>query len=698
MADIRCPMCSEMNPETAVECSSCGARLIPLISDPTSPETPQEDLTTDQPTPSESSSEVPDWLERMRDEVDATAPDAAVLGEPTGEGDSLEWLDQLRAADSGDEEGPPEGEVPDWLEEITEEGAGTTELDEEVPDWLAKIRARKAAQPAQVEGDVGDDEWLNRLREEGDPEAIEPSTEDLEPEDVTPGLEELVPGPPLEEESEEDLIPEPEALEDGALGLGLPEPKGIDEAAEDLIEIPPPHSPDPVETGDGGERLPIGEDLPHVPALILDEVIDTTPTVVDDVDLESIELPDWLTELKPPSRETAEGDEPSPDLAPATLPSWLEAMRPVETFRSVVEIEPEEEQIVESAGPLAGLRGVLMAEPVVAMPRAATASTARLQVTERQYAQAELLHRLVEDEEREELVTGPQRLRLPIVRWVIGFVLLLAVMLPLSFPSLGVAGFAHPSVVPRELGPLMELIGDVPSERPVLVVFDYTPGYSGELDAVAGSLLDQLMGRGLQIVTLSTRPTGPPLAERLVARIGANHQYLNGDDYLHLGYLSGGPTAVQLFAVRPPESILTGFLLPETFEGGSGWDAPMLASVERLSDFGLVAVITAGTDSARTWAEQAHPWMGETPLVMVLSAGAEPLVRPYFEALQPQVDGILTGLPAALSYEILNGQVGDAQARWDAFGMGMLAMELILIAGGVYGVGVWLIRLRENGG
>ncbi len=55
-------------------------------------------------------------------------------------------------------------------------------------------------------------------------------------------------------------------------------------------------------------------------------------------------------------------------LAPATLPSWLEAMRPMETFRPVVEIQPEEEQQVEAAGPLAGLRGVLLAEPVVAMP------------------------------------------------------------------------------------------------------------------------------------------------------------------------------------------------------------------------------------------------------------------------------------------------------------------------------------------
>ncbi|MEE8568364.1 MAG: hypothetical protein V3S81_07120, partial [Anaerolineales bacterium] len=118
--------------------------------------------------------------------------------------------------------------------------------------------------------------------------------------------------------------------------------------------------------------------------------------------------------------------------------------------------------------------------------------------------------------------------------------------------------------------------------------------------------------------------------------------------------------------------------------------------VHRLSDFNLVIVITAGTDTARTWVEQTHPWIGNTPLVMVLSTGAEPLVRPYFEASEPQVDGILTGLPAAVSYRQYSGLPLDTGVQWDAFGIGMLAVELILIAGGAYGVGLWLIRLRER--
>jgi hypothetical protein len=81
---------------------------------------------------------------------------------------------------------------------------------------------------------------------------------------------------------------------------------------------------------------------------------------------------------------------------------------------------------------------------------------------------------------------------------------------------------------------------------------------------------------------------------------------------------------------------------------------------------------------------------------MVLSTGAEPLVRPYYESLDPQVDAILTSLPAAVAYEQFIGARGGAHTRWNAFGAGMLSVELILIAGAIYGVVEWLRGLRRN--
>jgi hypothetical protein len=445
-----------------------------------------------------------------------------------------------------------------------------------------------------------------------------------------------------------------------------------------------------------GAGAPPDESLPHVPALVAEEGVAVTPETAPDLDLGKIDIPDWLGELRkdagvPPKQPGG----PTDNLAPATLPAWLEAMRPMDTFRPVVEIQSEDEQVVESAGPLAGLRGVLLAEPVVAMPRQPSYSGARLDVTERQFALADLLHRMVEEETSEVSPKPTQRRSLPFARLAIAGVLFLAVGLP---ALLGAPSLPAPALVPPGLPALIGLVDSLPTDRPVLLVFDYEPAYAGELDAVAGALLEDLMQRDIRLATVSTRPSGPPLAERLIRQIGDAHGYLNGQDYVHLGFLSGGPAAVQLFARDPRQSLAGGFLLTEDPAARGMWNSPVLAGVQQLSDFGAVVVVAAGTEIARTWVEQAGPWTGDSPLVMVASAGIEPLIRPYYEALNPQVDAILSGLPMAVAYEQANLRDGEAGLLWDSFGTGMLVAELALILGGVYGASSFLFRRNDAGG
>ncbi len=747
MADVRCPMCGKANDSQAEVCEFCGARIKPLFIEqpPSEPEAPVEEPAA--AAGGESEQEMPEWLARIRAQAEAKAAPEPEEERQKGNGEEGDWLDRLRQsgagegsdadegqplpewlgadgltesakeepapegqpaeaaaeepdwlggmprADVGHDEGPPEGEVPEWLAQY--EGEQEGEEEEQVPEWLARIRARERA-GGQVEGAMPavETDWLNQLREgaipqDGETPTAEPPT--AEPTPAAPGAQ-----PPEEEPEVQAERPgqKPEVEHEPLPPLEAPALLSVPQEEQPPAVEPEPKPPakEPDWLGEVGEIK--DATLPHVPALILETGEPAAPGGTQDLDLEAIDLPDWLGELKETGAEEAE-KEAKPDLAPATLPAWLEAMRPVETFRPAVEIEPEEDQVVESAGPLAGLRGVLMAEPVVAMPRTPTVGGAKLDITERQFAQAELLHRMVEEEEREITPVPTTRGRLPLVRWALSLVLLLAVALPVFT---GVPRFPLPSRLPLDLPALTELVNSLPTERPVLVVFDYDPGYSGELDAVAGALFQHLVARELRIITVSTRPAGPPLAERLMQRVAPELALTNGEDYLHLGYLSGGPTAVQLFAALPREAILRGFLLPRDLAGASAWDSPLLRDVQGLSDFAAVVVITAGTESARTWTEQARPWMGDTPLIMVLSMGAEPLVRPYYEALEPQVNGILTGLSAAVIYEQGNGRPAAAHDRWDGYGAGALAAELALAAGLVYGAIGWLLQpQRERG-
>jgi hypothetical protein len=792
MAEIRCPMCSKPNPEDAETCTFCGARLKPLVAGP-----PDEGSTPEIPPGEGQEGPVPDWLARVRSRAEADREDEDELGElepDDQEGGSPDWLGRLRQAEPFQEEGPPEGFIPDWLEEESdadlppssaEPPATPPSSDRPETGWLDRLRAESdiddepeapegQAEAAEDQGEAPsepdvvepeEDDELDWLSDLGKPREETAGSDDDSPgmaaEGVSPWAEFETPSELPDDAPEEDSGPSEDWLEDlsgGGTGelpdwiseLGEPgdEPaegeldlSGLEDVGEmgaaemaesgpspdegiagapELEQEPAEASPqepsgptdedreptdafdwDEVEFDWDSEEAPpeaveeTGEEdtgegeLPHVPALIMGEPGEEPAGDVQDFDLSTVDLPDWLSEVRP---DAGDGEGGRGDLAPATIPNWLEAMRPVETFRPVVDVEPEEEQAVESVGPLAGLRGVLLAEPVVAKPRSSTTSGARLEVTERQFAQAELLQRIVEQEEHEVPAPVAGKRAWPVARWLVSIVMLLAVLMP---ATVGAPVFPVPQRVSRDLGPLVGIVNTLPTDRPVLMVFDFEPGYSGELDAVAAPLIENLLARGINIVTVSTRPTGPPLAVDLIGQIGAPYQIENGRNVLHLGYLSGGPSAVQLFAAAPREAILKGFELPPEMEGQSAWASPLLSDVHSLSDFGMVAVVAAGTDTARTWAEQAHPWLGETPLVMVLSQGAEPMIRPYFESLTPQVNGILSGLPTALAYEGLNGRHGMAYDRWNGFGAGAFAAEWLIFAGVIYGVVVWVVRRRR---
>jgi hypothetical protein len=834
MAEIRCPMCSQLNPEDAEVCVSCQARLKPLVADSAPSGAADDRLETPAAQAEGGADQGSDWLSRMRSgaaESDARDEEQAEDLTPDATPD---WLGRLRdtQAQQADQQVGQEAES-DWAAQraAPDESPPTPDAQEgEVPDWLARIRQREseetAAPPETPE--INDVDWRSRLGQ-GDSAGVEdveisarlmgqmeePEADmGLEADQAAPqfsqpawdepvsaGIDDRQELPFLADEpsspagGEYDRPEEPGALESDLSDVELPwlasteshpesfpdegdsggsavddaaefsedlefewpeiegldEPSGMPweseaeaqeaqgEQAFDWLESGEPQQPAPpmddgVLSGDEPEVAPdisaeeriFGVDLgldaelpdfmepappeavepPASSALILEEEQPPEAPSGVDLSLDDIDLPDWLADMQGPAG--APGREEIVDdaaLAPATLPSWLEAMRPVDSFRSVMDGESADSQAVESAGPLAGLRGVLMAEPVVAMPRAATIGSAGLEVTERQFAQAELLQHILVEEEREFPPAQPAQTGLPLLRWIISIVLVLSVAMPTFLPSIFFGVF--PKNLYPDFSKFFAVVESLPTDAPALVVFDYPPGYNGELSTIAGPFLEHLVGRGVPIATLSTTPTGPSLAEAILSKYGENWT-----NYIHLGYLSGGPTAVQVFAAAPRIAIPRGFKIPTTLQDDqilpdkrevdiTVWQSRLLGNVERLSDFSMVAVITAGPENARTWAEQAPKWLDGKPLIMILSAGAEPLVWPYYESTNPQVQGIIAGMPTAVGYELyLNGQTHAAENRWDAFGFGMFSALLLLLVGGLYGLGrgLWRLGMRTTQG
>ena len=95
-------------------------------------------------------------------------------------------------------------------------------------------------------------------------------------------------------------------------------------------------------------------------------------------------------------------------------------MRPVESAAPSVPISDGTEHLVESAGPLAGMRGVLSAEPEIARLKKPPSYSIKLQVSEDQQAHAAVLGELIKAEGQprpvsERPVILPQRMLRPII-------------------------------------------------------------------------------------------------------------------------------------------------------------------------------------------------------------------------------------------------------------------------------------------
>ncbi len=612
-----------------------------------------------------------------------------------------DWLSRLDSDPSSAEEEPPpaekDEEPPDWLGEWAQGNAETEEtsaplekpdVEEPLPDWLKDAAEPEEASPTESSSLAEDlPPWLTAA-EAPDQGPTEEGVAPLTHADASAAADEdLAWLAALDEgEGETDTSEEPAAwLED--LEEGEPEGGAL-----------PAVSPFALATTSEAEGTPesSAED-----AISEAESSLGLPAVPEGGELALDKLPEWLENLRPedlelPEEETPgagpQGDEAAA-LMPGQLPDWLEAIRPEETALEVpqgmVSVGAEEEEQEETRGPLAGLRGVLPAE-TLPKPHKPGSAASRLSLTEEQEQQAALLQETVEQEQRivpPRMVPPwlPQRL----LRVGIALVLLLSAWLPLVIPGLVPP---LPDRFPPELVAANQVVNQLPDHPAVLVAVDYSPAWKAEMEATAAPLVDHLMVRGARLALISTQPTGPALAEHLIHQTLAEHAYAEGQQYVNLGYLSGGTAALQRLALDPPGAA------PWSIQGYAAWRAAPLQGLARLADFDLVVVIADDPDVARAWIEQVQPLLEGTPLIMAVSAQAEPLVRPYYESVPPQIQGMVTGLLGALAYTRLTGRLGPGVTYWGGFSLGIWAAILLMLLGGLYNLILGLRTRRQAHG
>ena len=668
-----------------------------------------------------SSSEDLDWLNNLGGTpASASSFDTPAPTQPASSQEDLDWLNNLGGtsapAASFDTPAPTQPvsspEDLDWLNTLGGTPAPASSFDIPAPsqpassqedlDWLNNLGgtpapAFDAPTPAQPATSTEDLDWLNNLGAAPTTTANAPSP--FAKTDQLKGFENPPDTPispftprrtaPLNDDASQEATM-PDWLKSATEGASMP-PLGatsmdwLTSKDEPVDESPLRFDEDAQPTTDQPQGLPASVDQN-----IFATPSDSSSLSNQDIDsLFAVDMPDWLSQAEPASGDAtiqpgASSSSATDALAPVNLPSWVQAMRPVESVISDVSAASVD-QNTEQEGPLAGLRGVIPFAPIGSALRPKSISL-KLQATEEQQASAALLEQILASETTAHpLKAAPFVASQRILRWALSaiFILVLGVMIGMGTTQMPVS-----AALPIAVSDASNVVATMPDNAPVLIVIDYEPALSGEMEAVAGPLLDQMTGLRHPLLSfVSTSPNGSALVERLMTNTKLNQPAPDGqgyqaDQYINLGYLPGGSAGVRGFTEQPK------LMLPSV-------------TVAQFSDYAAVIVITDHAESGLVWIEQlqlmkqTNPALADQPLLILASAQAGPLLQPYVSS--KQVAGMVYGLSDAARYEFVNNsRPGIARSYWDAFGVGLFMAILAIVLGSLWGLFIGMRARRAE--
>ena len=585
-------------------------------------------------TEDQSDRNVPDWLKGLESETSTSSSDQ-------------DWLNAPIGAQAGENEQPTQEETPAWLK------TDVPDAETEIPAWLSDAPASDASRAA--------------------PEQKEPSA--TPEQDASHAAFGDVPSWLIA------AAPQSSIFGESPVEQGVPTPSE------------PPSEPSS-DTPDWLNAFK-SDDAPEsqaVPAFSADVPADKPPAFMDDsqtggnTDALFTDMPDWLSNVDDSSSSPST---PTPitnadAIAPGELPSWVQAMRPVDSgIPQSSSSLLSSDQTLESRGALAGLQGVLPAAVGFAPTSKPKPYSIKLQASEEQQAQAALLEQILAAETEPVPLTSFSALAASRgLRWLLAILLFAGLTTVLILRT---QLFAMPVGVPSEIIDALQVAQSIPDDAPVLVAFDYEPARAGEMEAAAAPMFDQMMLLHHPHLTfISTSATGPILTERFISGPLAGHNYQSGVSYLNLGYLPGGQLGIYAFAQDPKTTAEFAFARNTTVNSlfdvnlVSAWTSDPWSGITSLSQFAAFIIVTDNADSGRAWIEQTTSARGTIPVVVISSAQAAPMIQPYYAS--QQISGLVSGLYGGAVYG--NDRSGTARAYWDAYSIGMLlAMVLILIGG-----------------
>lgn len=722
MAEKLCPVCGKANPEDADICAFCQADLTAVeptiktaqpepsaaIPEGESAAKEQAEPRSVEPSPAEAE---PEWLQSLRDRYDESV---MISGGPA----------QADGHDAPAAPTQPPREDPQWLKRIRERSkeedaqgvysslfAAREEQKDDMPvastasDTIKEIvsRERSDQPPAGVfvppaESDEKYSQFLADLRrkQQGDillpADAIEAEEaaetqqaemDDERPAQISAAEQEVTEAEPPALETAEDAINAQTEPQDVVVGE---EPAAAGQPAEALpVPVPPA---EPQARRSFGQRLRdfFGGRKPEPTQPVQEKAVEAQPVASQEEQTSPQDAhPAKAEKIQEVDQETADSQPESTALSPPGEPSPPNEPDLEDDTTAQIEVTPAEETAGMNVPEAIVPATPSMLGELLGFERKHVESPPLLRLSDRDKSQAQILEALVKDlfTEVPKVTEKPAQRR----RWVkplvtIAFVGL--ILFQLQFGKL-LAPVAY--LAPAGAGQAFaDEIKALPEGATVLVAFELEPAYSGEISYLSSPVLQQLMREGVNLALVSTNPTGPVLAESLAndawVDLAASDKdaaagYAFSERLINLGYLPGGIASLQSLGNQLSTAVRAGF--NDSYRREDSLARLDALEITRIAQFDAVILLADRFEAAQPWMEQVSPLMGQTPLLVVSSAQAAPLMRPYIDS--GQVAGMLAGLNDGLLYTHASQLTDVHQTTMTAYYSGAVVIVLIFSLG-----------------
>lgn len=247
-------------------------------------------------------------------------------------------------------------------------------------------------------------------------------------------------------------------------------------------------------------------------------------------------------------------------------------------------------------------------------------------------------------------------------------VLVVMMAIPLIKP------FSLPLSISEETESAYRIVENLEPGDVVLILPNYSPNAKAENHPQLEALMAHILNKpGVKIITASFWEMGPLFVQELWNSLGSEG-LTYGVDYVDLGYVPGGETAMSAFASDIHKTF------PVDQHGNSIEELPLMQSVRTAADITLIVSAESGTPGTPELVRQVQNPYG-TRLIGCYSAQFAPTYMPYFDS--GQVNGLLPGLRGAAEYELLSGEVGQGQKGFGSVTFSMLTVIGFVVLGNV---------------